>query len=108
MSALTPALSILILAAIVEAIVEYFIAPMVKPETENIKVPLQTDWRGMALRYSAAGIGVLLCILYDCDLLVVIGLTTPIPYVGAIVTGLLIGRGANYINDFVDRWLVQH
>lgn len=100
---------ILILAVIVEALVEYFVAPAVKPEgnkpPDPAPQPAGVDWRSMGLRYSAAAIGVALCIVYRCDLLSMAGLHSPYPWVGWLVTGLLIGRGANFVNDFASTWL---
>ena len=128
---LTPIVTILVLAVVVEAIIEYFVAPAIRPplpqpvdvdavveagivaesnaaaagHVYQLSITDGPDWRGLALRYSAAVVGVLLCIVYACDLLAIAGLTAPYPVVGQVVTGLLIGRGANYINDFADRWL---
>ena len=93
-------LAILLLAALVEALVEYFVRPWLKPD--EAEVPL---WRSMALRYSAAIVGVGLCLVYAMDLLALVGLTARAPYVGEVLTGLLIGRGANFVNDFVERWV---
>lgn len=108
---MTELITILILAVAVEAIVEFFVAPAVKPD----KVPVEgeqapadapgVDWRSMGLRWAAAGIAVLLCVLYQADVLVMVGLASPYPAVGYVVTGLLIGRGSNFINDFAGRWL---
>lgn len=81
--------SVFILAVLVEGIVEYFIA------SEDKKQP----W----LKYVAAAIGVLVCVIYKADLLAGLGLITPIPYVGSIVTGIIIGRGSNYLNDFISK-----
>ncbi|MBN1658061.1 MAG: hypothetical protein JXA93_06645 [Anaerolineae bacterium] len=99
--------TILILATLVEALVEFFIQPAVKPVTEAVTMQPEpaTDWRGMILRWSAAAVGIALCILYQVDLLALFGLECPVPVVGWIVTGLLIARGANWLNDFSDRWL---
>jgi hypothetical protein len=112
---MTELVGILILAVAVEAIVEFFIAPAVKPDKTPAVVPEEgamqavvepgIDWRSMALRWSAAVIAVLLCIAYQADALDMAGLASPIPIVGQVVTGLLIGRGSNFINDFAGRWL---
>ena len=112
---MTELIAILILAVAVEAIVEFFVAPAVKPERVPVELPEDgsmqelvepgVDWRSMGLRWSAAGIAVLLCILYQADVMTMIGLASPTPFVGNVVTGLLIGRGSNFINDFAGRWL---
>lgn len=109
---MTELITILILAVAVEAIVEFFVAPAVKPDKEPVGVPVEpapvepgVDWRSMGLRWASAAIAVLLCILYQADVLVMVGLASPYPLVGYVVTGLLIGRGSNFINDFAGRWL---
>jgi hypothetical protein len=33
------------------------------------------------------------------------GLVSPWPWVGNVVTGLIIGRGANFVHDLASRWL---
>ena len=94
-------LGILLLAALAEGLVTYFVTPWLKPEGRE-DLP---EWRGMVLRYVGAVVGVALAVLYGVDLLRLAGLVSPVPYVGSVLTGLLIGRGANFVNDFVDRWL---
>lgn len=110
---MTELITILILAVAVEAIVEFFIAPALKPDkvpavpvvvTAKAATP-EIDWRSMGLRWASAAIAVLLCVLYQADVLVMVGLASPYPLVGYVVTGLLIGRGSNFINDFAGRWL---
>jgi hypothetical protein len=112
--------TILILATLVEALVEYLVRPLVKPpkdpaagvaeapaeEREDpspTTIPAHTA--DLVLRYSAAVVGLALCVIYRADLLALLGLTCPVPYAGEAITGLLIGRGANYIHDFANRWL---
>ena len=48
-----------------------------------------------------------LCILYRVDLLACFDLVSPWPFAGWIITGLLIGRGSNFIHDFATRWLTR-
>lgn len=90
---------ILILATLAESLVEYLIAP-VADELGDDK-----PWREIAMRYVAAAVGIALAILYQTDLLAMLGLASPWPWVGWVVTGLLIGRGSNFIHDFAGRWL---
>ena len=108
--------TILILATLVEALVEYLIRPLVKPPVgahhaapeaapEAAPRALTDHAADLVLRYSAAVVGLALCVIYRADLLALLGLTCPVPYAGEAITGLLIGRGANYIHDFANRWL---
>ena len=97
---------IIILATLAESLVEYLIRPLVKPwlggEPPNAKAEALA---GLALRYVAAIVGILLCVLYQADLLAIVGLASPWPIAGQILTGLIIGRGANFVHDFASRWL---
>lgn len=80
--------TLVILAALVEGFTEYVFgfADRVKPY----------------LKYIALVLGVGATLAYNIDILRdLAGLTSPIPYVGQIISGLIIGRGSNYLNDFV-------
>jgi len=53
------------------------------------------------LMYIALGFGVLASIFYKIDIPSMIGLTSSVPYVNYVVSGLILGRGSNYVNDVV-------
>jgi hypothetical protein len=82
-------LLILVLAAIVEGLVEYLGAPV----PPSLKSP------------AAAVLGVVLCIVYGADLLALAGFPAIYPVAGQVLTGVLIGRGSNFINDLWSRFL---
>jgi hypothetical protein len=110
---------ILILATLVEALVEYLVKPLFGPPI--FPLPQGGDPQGEAcpeyprgdpvadllIRYSAATIGVLLCLTYRADLLILANLNAPLPWVGFVITGILIGRGANFVHDFTSRWFTR-
>lgn len=56
-----------------------------------------------ALRYVSLIFGIGAAIAYQIDLLGALGLPAVYPLVGWIATGLIIGRGSNYLNDFVSK-----
>ena len=106
---------ILILATLVESLVEYLVKPIFLPkdppqpdtsseEGDKPLVPLSPATRVLLLRYISAGTGMLLCLAYRADLLALAGLTTHTPVVGSLITGIVVGRGANYLHDLVSRW----
>lgn len=76
-----------ILAAVVEAIIEFFCQRV----------------RSKRKPYAAAFVAILLCCAYQADILVALGMLPIHPIVGYVVTGILIARGSNWINDFVSR-----
>lgn len=103
---------IFVLAFLAETLTEYFLRPWIRPERpesenmatdEDLGVPRVLP--PLALRYAAAIIGMILAVIYRVDLLAMIGLTPLYPIVGYIITGLIVGRGSNFLHDFADRWL---
>jgi hypothetical protein len=75
------------LAVLVEGLIEYFAQPV------------QSQYKP----YVAALLAVVLCVAYHADLLAALGYAAEVPYVGNVLTGLMISRGANYLNDLVSR-----
>jgi hypothetical protein len=63
---------------------------------------------GTQQQWLMAGVGILLCWICNADLSAMVGLVSPWPWVGNIVTGLIIGRGANFVHDFASRWLAPN
>lgn len=58
------------------------------------------------LKYVAAVVGVAMAVLYRLDLLsAYFGLVAVHQAVGWVLTGLVIGRGANYVHDLADRYI---
>jgi len=78
---------IFVLSTLVEGLVEYFGAP------------LPSKYKPFA----AAALGILVCVIYNADLLALLGLPAAFPYAGSVLTGFVIARGANYINDVISR-----
>jgi len=54
----------------------------------------------------SAGVGVALALLYGLDVLeAFFGITARASWVGQVLTGLLLGRGANYVHDFYGNYV---
>lgn len=83
--------TIFILAAVVEAVITYVV-----PKNNDTQ---PREW----LKYVSAVMGVAICVAYQADILATLGVVTPIPYVGAVITGLIVGRGSNFLNDFYNK-----
>lgn len=94
-------LQLFILAFVVESLVEYFIGklfdelPRVKPAWNF------GPWKWVQA-YVAAAIGLGLAIFYKIDAFPQIGL--PGSIVGQALTGLLISRGSNFVNDMFSKF----
>lgn len=50
---------------------------------------------------SSIMLGVFVAVAYGVDMLAMLGMNTSIPYIGSILTGILISRGSNYVCDLV-------
>lgn len=48
-------------------------------------------------------IGIILAILAQLDIFCLIGIDFLIPYVGQVLTGLVLSKGSNYIYDFITK-----
>jgi hypothetical protein len=72
-----------------------------------IQLPTTGEVKDLVSKYAAASVGVALCFLYQVDVVALVGLN-PVWQPGAfIVTGLLIGRGSNFVHDFVKTYLTS-
>jgi hypothetical protein len=78
---------ILALAVLIEGIIEY------------LGSPIPSKFKP----YAAAALSVVVCLLYNADLLALLGYPAAVLFVGAVLTGLVIGRGSNYVNDIISR-----
>ncbi len=78
-------LSIIAAAVLVEATVN-----VIKAAKEKYR-----DWR----YWLALASGILVALNYGLDFFELLGLDALVPYVGAIFTGLIISRGANFVAD---------
>jgi len=81
--------AIIILAIIIEGVVQAIKGTV----PEGAKVPAWT-WGVVA-----AVLGIALCLLAGVDLLTVAGITLAAPFVGQILTGVIISRGASFVHD---------
>jgi len=74
-------------AIVIEAIIEYFNAAFLKKLNPQYI---------LSIIFGAA-----FSMVYELDLLAILGLETMVPYVGMILTGILLSRGSNYLSQFI-------
>ena len=80
-----------LLAYLAESIVEYFFA-----------------WAPKWTKYIAAAVGILLAINFQMDLFQsLLGLESFHPLVGYVLTGLVLGRGSNWLHDLWNRFIAD-
>ncbi len=96
METLAPAGLVLALAFLSEGLTEYLFQGPFRA--------LKLD--GQALRYVAAAVGVALALAYGVDIIGdLFGARPGVAWVGQVLTGLMLGRGANFVHDFYGRWV---
>lgn len=82
---------ILLMAVVVEGLITYL---------QHLIQNHHLCWQ-MAL---SIGIGVFCAVVYQIDLFEMLGLEASLPYVGSVLTGVLISRGSNYLFDLIKQF----
>jgi hypothetical protein len=96
MEGVAPLLVVTALAFLCESLTEYFFADAL----------VAVGIAGKHLRYIAAVVGVTLALLYGLDAMhQSLGLSPRLPHVGEVLTGLVLGRGSNYVHDLYARYI---
>lgn len=94
----------LLLAFLVESLVEYFFGAI----AAHVAVIQPYSWLTM---YIAAAVGVAGALIYKIDFMHLLGqfleVDIALTLFGMVITGLAIGRGANYIHDIVVKFFVK-
>lgn len=44
-------------------------------------------------------LGIIVCVIFKIDIFPIVGLNAAIPFIGSILTGIIVSRGANFVND---------
>lgn len=83
-------IGIIILSIITEGVITY---------VKTFFVECKIQWQMIG----ALILGVLVGVGYNADLLRLFKLQSTIPYLGNVLTGILISRGSNYIFDLIDK-----
>ena len=79
---------VLLFEVLVEAIVEVFEAGL----PDNITPP---SWLWPVV---SSVIGVAMCVMANVDALTALGVEIAVPFIGQVITGLLVSRGSNFLH----------
>ena len=79
---------ILALAVVIEGVVTYANEWFVKGKPQ---------WKQIA----TVLFGVAIALAYGVDLVAMLGLESTVPFVGSVLSGILLSRGSNYLNDLL-------
>jgi len=92
----------LALAAMAEGTTEYLLGPWF----ELLKAKWKEAEQVAPMKYVSAAVGVGFAFAYQLDLLATaFEIVSKPPWVGVLLTGILLGRGANFVHDFAKRYL---
>ena len=87
--------TVILLAIVVEGLVEYV--------KSVIRMFTKRDYKRGITQLAALACSIWLCLSAGADLFSMVGLSFGQPFVGRLLTGIFASRGANYVNDLVDR-----
>ena len=80
--------ALIVMAILVEAVITYI------GEIRTFKSPLVLSLL----------LGVTLAVIYKIDLPATLGVVADVPYVGSVLTGIVMARGSNYLYDLIGRF----
>ena len=78
------------------------IAILIEAIWENLKM----IWDKNKLSYDRIGsllLSIIVCLLANLDIFPIVGLPLIIPFVGSILTGIIVSRGANFVHDLFNK-----
>lgn len=80
------------------------IAIIIETLTENVKnyFPKLAETKWAVMLFTAL-LGIVVALTYDADIFAAVGLVAKIPYMGTVLTGVLVAGGSNVIFDIVKR-----
>jgi len=88
-------LGILSFAIIIEGLMEYLKLTFSKEKGLNLTM------------VGAIILGVIIAIAYNIDLLALLGFNSQVPFVGSVLTGILLSRGSNYVSDLIKKLNIE-
>ena len=80
--------SIIVMSVLIEAVITYI---------KTLVVDKNIQWQIIA----GVILSISICLLYSLDIPALVGIVSPVPYVGSIITGILVSRGSNYIYELI-------
>lgn len=83
-----------------------FISLTVALIAESVWETLKMTWQKGKLcldRVGALVVSLVICIDIKLDMLTLLGIKTTIPFIGIVLTAILISRGSNFLHDLLER-----
>ncbi len=86
---------ILVLAITVEALIQY--------SKTIIEMLEKKQYKTFATQLAAILLSVFICFTAGVDLYTLVGVSFTLPWLGMLLTGIVVSRGSNYTSDFIAR-----
>lgn len=78
------------------------VAILVEAIWENIKMIYDKQKFNISMIGSLV-LGIIICVVFRIDIFPIVGLNAAIPFIGSIFTGIIVSRGANFVNDLLKK-----
>jgi hypothetical protein len=85
------------------ALVQFIVLALL---VESVWETAKMVWQEGKFNWERLGViilGVGVCVLASADLFEAIGINLSVAYVGAVLTGIIASRGANFVHDLVEK-----
>lgn len=79
-----------------------FFAILIEGFVEYIKLSIQKKMCAEIIGAMVCGVGI--AFAYHLDLFSAVGITTDVPYISNVLTGLILARGSNYVFDLIGKF----
>lgn len=78
------------------------VAILIEAVWENLKLVIKNKKPNVSMIVVLI-LSIIVCLAFSIDIFAVVGLKSSIPYIGSILTGIVVSRGANVVNDLISR-----
>ena len=78
------------------------VAILVEAIWENCKMIWQKGKFSVSM-LGALVVSILVCVLTKADIFPIVGLNISVPFIGSILTGIVVSRGANFVNELFSK-----
>lgn len=104
MNAMEKAMLIIFAAFVGESINEFLFAPLF----DLLKGKVNDTLRQQAMRAWSCLVGIFIAIEFSLDVFALLSAGAMHTYVGFVLTGMLLGRGSNFIHDMLKRFVLRN
>lgn len=78
------------------------IAILVEAVWENLKMIYDKNKFNINMIGSLI-LSIIICVLAQIDIFAIVGVNLFVPFIGSVFTGIIVSRGANFVNDLFTR-----